>query len=147
MWRPKKIFVNSTILFSLLTASCSPSSMFTSEGAYSSAAGGILGTGIGYAIGQQVGKTTENMLLAGTIGSGIGLMAGGLLHEHNIAVSQKQEVLIRQVRMVDDNQREIDSLREKLHDSTSWGGNEVKPWNERYWGDNYQHPYEGTLSR
>lgn len=138
-------------LFFLLTvislSACAPSSMFTQEGLVTSSFGAAAGTGAGYLIGKQIGKKTENMLLGAATGSALGLMAGGLLHENNIRSAQQREVLIRQARMVGSTQKELDILREQLYDSTRWGGNEVKPWEERYWGDFHGHPYEGTLGQ
>lgn len=133
-------------LFSAATG-CSPTSVLSTEGAAGGLLGAAGGTGIGYVIGTQIGKTTENMLLAGTIGSGLGLMAGGLLYEHNVFSAQEREVVIRRAQRISTQQRQIDSLREDMFERSSWGRGESKSWNDRYWGESYDAPYEGTLAR
>lgn len=110
------------------------------------ALGTAAGVGAGYAISEQIGKPVENMALVGAAGAGLGMLAGGLLHERNERDAEERSVLIREVRMIGENQREIDTLRENLTESTTWGKGEVKPWNERYWGENYSSPYEGRIS-
>ena len=139
---------NSLILgFLLLSASaCSMSSALTQEAIMGTAFGTAAGVGTGYLIGDEIGKQTENMALAGGVGAGLGLLAGGLLHEHNVKEAEQRSVLIREVKMIGENQREIDALRERLTESSTWGKGEVKPWKERYWGDNYNIPYEGRIS-
>jgi hypothetical protein len=125
---------------------CSFSSLGTSEALLGGGLGAAAGTGAGYAIGESIGKSTENMLLVGGIGTGLGLLGGAMLHERNMKEAQRRDVLIREIRMVGENQKEIDSLRERMHDESSWGGMEVKPWNERYLGESYNTPYEGRIS-
>ena len=83
--------------------------------------------------------------LAGAIGGGLGMLAGGMLHERNVSEVKKRQLLVREARVVSENQREIDAMRENLAESTRWGGGEVKPWNERYWGESYDTPYEGRF--
>ena len=143
-------FFRSTLFSALLIcplAACSPSSILTSEGATGGLIGGAAGTGVGYLIGQQIGKKPENMLLAGSIGTGLGLMAGGLLYERNLVAVQEKHIILRQARRVSEQQREIDHIRQQMTDSSTWGQMERKSWNERYWGDGYNNPYEGTSSR
>ena len=127
----------------LLSSGCSPSSLITTEGLAGSLLGAAGGSGVGYAIGQQIGKTKENMLLAGGIGAGLGIMGGALLHEHNISAVQKRQIVIRQAQVINRQQQEIDSLRDTMHDNSAWGRGEVRPWNERYLGENSDSPYEG----
>lgn len=126
---------------------CSPASVLSSEGAIGGLVGGAAGTGVGYLIGEQIGKKPENMLLAGSIGSGLGLMAGGMLYERNLVAVKEKQIILRQARRVSEQQREIDRIRQQMHDSSSWGQMERKPWNERYWGDSYNSPYEGSSAR
>jgi hypothetical protein len=121
--------------------------MLSTEGAITSSLGLLGGTGAGYLIGQRVGKKTENMALAGAIGGGMGLMAGGLLHEHNMKVVEARRARVREARALDRNQSEIDELRERMYDDSSWGRSEVKPWNQRYWDESYDEPYEGPVGR
>lgn len=130
-----------------LVSGCSPASVLTTEGAAGGLLGAAGGTGIGYAIGTQIGKTTENMLLAGTIGTGLGLMAGGLLYEQNMFSAERREVVIRRAQQISTQQKRIDSLREEMFERSSWGRQEVKSWNDRYWGDSYDSPYEGAVTR
>ena len=129
----------------IFMSGCSLGSAFTSEGALGGAIGAAGGTGVGYLIGEQIGKSTENMLLGGAVGGGLGMLAGGMLHERNVKEVRTRQVLVREMRLVDQNQRQIDALREKLRDADTWGRSEVRPWNERYWGESYDTPYEGVI--
>ncbi len=126
-----------------LLGGCSYASVFSTEALVGSTLGAVGGTAAGYGIGESIGKKTENMALGAGIGTGLGMLAGGLLHERNVREAQTREVLIRDARMVGENQREIDALRERMTESSSWGRGEVKSWNERYWGDSDGVPYEG----
>ena len=127
---------------------CSYDRMFTSEGLWGTSLGTAAGVGGGYLVGQQIGKPTENMALLGGVGAGAGLLAGGLLHEENVKASQKKLQVVREARLIGDNQREIDHLRQSLEDSSVWGQNEVKPWNERYVTDEDDgySTYQGQLT-
>ena len=130
-----KAFALRMVLFAGVTMSatgCSTDSLFTSEGLWGTSLGTAAGVGTGYLVGQHIGKPTENMALIGGIGAGAGLLAGGLLHDENVKASQKKLQVVREARLIGDNQREIDHLRQTLEDSSVWGQNEVKPWNERY---------------
>lgn len=118
--------------------------MFSQEGAVASLITSGIGAGAGYAVGNEIGKKTENTLLGAGIGAGLGLMAGGLLHEQNLKVAKARAIVVREARMLDRNQKEIDNLRERIYESSSWGGNESRPWNERYWGEDPDYPYQGT---
>ena len=133
------------VSFSLALSSvgCSPSSMASPEGAVGSIITGVLGAGAGYAVGNEIGKKTENTLLGAGVGAGLGLMAGGLLHEQNLRVAKQRAVVVREAKMISRQQKELDNLREQLSESTQWGGNEVKPWNDRYWGEDSAIPYQG----
>lgn len=140
-----KLLLSLSLLFALLFGGvgCSASSLLTTEGVAGTALGTIGGTGVGYFVGEQLGKKTENMALAGGIGAGLGMLVGGMLHERNVSEVRARQVLVREAQVVNENQREIDSLREKLTDSSTWGRGEVKSWNERYMGESYDIPYEG----
>ena len=99
---------------------------------------------MGYVIGDKIGKKTENMVLAGAIGAGAGMLAGGLIND-NLELEKAKTRIIRQARQTDARQHEIDSLRESLTDASNWGKLETRSWNERYRGDYYDTPYEGRL--
>ncbi|MFN8388973.1 MAG: hypothetical protein U0136_01635 [Bdellovibrionota bacterium] len=129
----------------LVLGGCSPSSLVSQEGALGTGFGFLGGTGAGYLIGQQIGKKTENMALVGALGGGLGALAGGMLHERNVAQSNAKRAVVREARAIDENQRRIDEMRERMSDASTWGRSEVKPWNERYLGDSYDSPYEGPL--
>jgi len=143
-WVVKGQYILLAILL-LASSACSVSSAFTQEALVGTTLGTVAGTGVGYLIGDKIGKKTENMAVAGGVGAGLGLLAGSLLHERSVREAEERSVIIREVRMIGENQREIDELREKLVDSTTWGRGEVKPWKERYWGENYSSPYEGYI--
>ncbi len=140
--------VKSVVLISLINGlvGCAPSSMFTQEGAGFGIVSGLLGGGAGYLIGEEVGKKTENTLLGTGVGVGLGMMAGGLIHEQNVRTAQKRTVVVREARLIGETQKELDHLRNELTESTTWGGNEVKPWNERYWGEDTGIPYQGAVA-
>jgi len=133
------------IVVGSLLSGCSYGSVFTSEGLMGTSIGMAGGTGAGYLIGEEIGKKTENMALGAGIGSGLGMLAGGMLHEHNVRETQTRQVLIREAKMVGENQAEIDALRERMTESSVWGRSETKSWNDRYWGDNEGVPYEGNF--
>ncbi len=126
-------------------SACSLGSAFSTEGIVGTAIGTLGGTAAGYAIGDQIGKKTENMALAGAIGGGMGMLAGGNMHDRAQAHQEVKQAIVREAQIVDSNQLEIDSLRERMHENSSWGQSERRPWNERYWGESYDLPYEGTL--
>ena len=137
-----------TILISSALIGCSSgSSMFTQEGMMGSSFGLLAGTGAGYLIGQQIGKPTENMALAGGIGAGLGLLAGGLMHDRNLKKEYAKQAVVREAQLVSDNQKDIDDMRQRMQDSSTWGQGEVKSWNDRYWGESYDVPYEGPIGR
>lgn len=131
------------LLSSNLTA-CS--SLFTTEGLWGTTIGSAAGIGTGYIVGDNIGKQTENMLLIGGVGAGLGALAGTLLHDENVKSSQKKLAVVREARLIGENQREIDHLRRSLEDSSTWGQLEVKPWNERYVTDEDASnvPYQGV---
>ena len=119
-------------LCSSVAGCTSYSSIMSSEGIWGTSLGAAAGVGGGYLLGQEVGKETENMLLLGGIGAGLGALSGGLLHDENVKSSQKKLAVVREARLIGENQREIDHLRQALEDSSIWGQTEVKPWDQRY---------------
>ena len=141
-------FIAGTITGSILLCSgCAPSSMFSQEGGVAGLIMSGVGAGAGYAVGNQIGKKTENTLLGAGTGAALGLMAGGLLHEQNLRTAKARAVVVREARMIDSNQKEIDDLRERVTESTRWGGNEVRSWNDRYLDEEPANPYQGAVSR
>lgn len=138
----KFLFLASLINTSL--CSCSSSSALSSLGLIGTTVGAATGIGAGYVIGDQIGKKSENMLLAGAIGAGTGMLVGGLINDSQEEKNAKTRI-VRQARQTDARQKEIDALRESLSDGSSWGKLETKSWNERYRGDYYDTPYEGRL--
>ncbi len=138
----KILFLMALINSSL--SSCSSSSALSSIGLIGTGLGAAAGTGVGYVIGDKIGKKTENMVLAGAIGAGAGMLAGGLIND-NLELEKAKTRIIRQARQTDARQHEIDSLRESLTDASNWGKLETRSWNERYRGDYYDTPYEGRL--
>ena len=144
----KKLLFKLSLPFILLfSQACSMQSLLTSEALIGTAVGAATGTAGGYFVGEEIGKRNENMALIGGLGAGVGALAGGLLYEEGLKSSQKKLVVMREARLIGQNQREIDSLREDLHDSSVWGQLEVKPWNERYKIDEdaASCPYQGLL--
>lgn len=110
--------------------------------------GGAGGTGVGYLIGDQVGKKTENMLLAGSIGAGLGALGGNWFEQYREASKNKRTIYVRQSREIDENQKKLDALRNLQYEESIWGQKETKPYNERYWdsSDYEGGEYEGQLS-
>lgn len=143
----RRLFVGTISGTILLAAGCSPASMFSQEGAIAGLITSGIGAGAGYAVGNQIGKKTENTLLGAGTGAALGLMAGGLLHEQNLRTAKQRAVVVREARMIDSNQKEIDDLRERVTESTRWGGNEVRSWNERYLDEEPANPYQGAITR
>ena len=122
---------------------CSPGSFFSTEAGGAGLLGTALGSGVGWVIGEEVGNKTENIAINAAIGGGLGLLSGALLHERNIQIARKREVVMREARLASRNQRELDARRQRLYDATNWGQNEVKRWDERYWGEEAELPYQG----
>ncbi len=106
--------------------------------------GGGLGTGIGAAIGDSVGSAGEGAAIGAGTGALLGYFIGGSIEARNeTAVSEKSDYVIRIPLTVSDDQKQIDAMRRKMEDEAMFGGKEVKPWNERYWGENPNNPYQG----
>lgn len=137
-----------SFLISSLSA-CSSSSILSSEGLWGASLGTAAGAGAGYLVGDHIGKQTENMALLGGVGAGVGILAGGLLHDENVRSSQQKLAVVREARLIGENQKELDHLRQSMEDATVWGQTEVKPWNERYVTDENSSntPYQGSSVR
>ena len=100
------------------------------------------GAGIGYLFSRDRGHTAENVLINGAIGASAGLLAGALLRERNVKIEQEKQVVQREARVIDENQKELDALRERVYDSTSWGRSEKKSFDQRYQIETSELPYQ-----
>ena len=127
----------------LCLSACSPGSYASNEGMMGAFTGTLLGSGVGWYLGDELGKKKENILLNAAIGGGLGLVGGALLNEQKVRLAKEREVVIREALLIDENQKELDNLREDLDESTNWGRGEVKPWNERYPDEAYDLPFSG----
>lgn len=136
-----------SVLIILSCSSCSPTNAASQEGLIGALFGGGVGAGIGSYFGKEFGHETENIAINSGIGAGLGLMAGALIHDINQESERKKAVIIRQAKMIGENQTELDRLREEYSESTKWGRSEVRPWKERYWGDNPGEPYLGPAPK
>ncbi len=134
-------------VFSLLlcagTSGCTAASYVSQEALTASLVGSAAGSGIGWLIGNEVGSKTENIAVNAAIGGGLGLLAGAIINEKNVSLARKREVVLREARLMDRNQMDLDRLREDLYDSTSWGRAETKSWDERYQVEQSGRPYQG----
>lgn len=138
-----KSFVFLTCAMFLLLSGCSASSAFTQSGGVGALVGGAAGAGIGASIGDQYGETQFGALLGGGIGAGLGLLTGAVIHEQNEEMARKEEIVVREAVGVSPEQYEIEALRKEVNESSDWGRNETKPWEERYRGSNPNAPYQG----
>lgn len=137
---PKKAL---TLAVLLSTQGCSLASYASQEAFTGGIAGAAVGSGVGWLIGEQVGNKSENIAVNAAIGAGLGLLAGAVLNERNLQLAREREVVVREAKLISKTQRELDELRENLNDSSSWGRNEVTPWDQRYWGEDPHIPYQG----
>ncbi len=122
---------------------CTAASYVSQEALTASLAGSAVGSGVGWLIGNEVGNKTQNIAVNAAIGGGLGLLAGAIINEKNVSLARKREVVLREARLMDRNQHELDRLREDLYDSTSWGRAETRTWDHRYQQDSSGRPYQG----
>ena len=134
----------SLLLILLPLSSCSPSSYTSAEGLTGTLIGTGIGSGIGWFLGEELGKKKENIAVNAAIGGGAGLLGGALLHEKKISLAKEREVVIREALLIDENQKELDNLRNDLDESTNWGRGEVKPWDQRYLDYEDDRPHHGS---
>ncbi len=139
------VYMSGLAVLACTCSSCTPASYSSQEGV----TGGLLGVGTGalsgWLIGEQVGKKTENIALGSAIGGGLGMLGGAWINEQNIKLVRKRELVVREATLVGQQQRELDQLREQVYDSSSLGGNEVKPWDRRFWDEEPESPYQGKV--
>lgn len=142
--RENNYFVSSLLIISLFVSSCSPTSYISQEGMLGGLTGTLLGSGVGWYLGSEKGHMGENIALNAAIGGGLGLLGGAMLYDHNVKLVQKREVVQREARLVSQNQREIDLLRQELDDASSWGRNETQSWDRRYLDEESGYPYQSS---
>lgn len=128
----------------VLLSGCSPTSSISPEIFTGTALGTAAGSSVGWIFSREYGNTAQNLLVNGAIGAGVGLLAGTLLHERNVKLAQERQVVIREAEVIDESQKEIDQLREKVYDSSSWGRNETKSFDRRYQTEESEAPYQGA---
>ena len=136
-----------TTILICLSISCTSCSLvnYASQEALGGALGGsLIGGAAGYAISTQVGNAAQNVLVNGAIGTAAGLAAGAYINQRNIKNAKKREVVVREAKLINKNQYEIDELRKKVYDSSSWGNNEVETWDKVYPATNSGTPHQGS---
>ena len=126
---------------------CATGALLATESLTGAAVGTAGGSALGllFAESQDVSKTTENILVNGAIGAGIGLLAGVYLHQQNVELAKERAVILREYQLLRENQRDINRLRKQVYDSSSWGGNESRSWKKRYRVILEDEPYQGPV--
>lgn len=105
--------------------------------------GALLGTGIGGLTGYAQGDLERGAVIGGVAGAVIGTITGGMFPESESEEAQTEKIVIRVPSYPSDTQKEIDALRQRMEDDSILGGGEVKPWNERYQGNEVPIHYQG----
>ena len=131
------------IITILPLGACSPGSYATGEALAGTLVGSSAGAGVGWLLGERVGNKTKNVLVNSAIGAGVGVAAGALVHEQTAPLRRREDAVRREARLIGETQKEIDDLRQSIYDQSSWGNNELKPWDERYLGEDAITPYQG----
>lgn len=124
-------------------SACGNSAMLNAGTLAGTALGAAGGMGLGAAIGEGQGKELTGALIGTGAGAALGMLSG-ISYHRELAAAQRS-VVIREAEEVSEVQRKIDSAREDIYDQSSWGSNETKPWNERYWGE-APNVYQGPVS-
>ena len=127
----------------VICCACSPGAYTSTESLMGAALGTAAGSGVGLLYANKYGNKTENILINGAIGSGVGLLAGALLHERNLKVAKERDVVLREARLIHENEKELVELRKQIESASSWGQNEPKPYDQRYPEANPNRPYQG----
>lgn len=140
----KKVTIIVCMSLSLSTTGCSLANYVSQEGLTGALGGTAVGSAVGWFIGEEVGNKEENIALNAAIGTGVGILAGAAVNQKNIRSARKKEVAIREAKLISKNQKELDKLREEINESSSWGRNEVKPWDKRYIANEQDPPYQGN---
>jgi len=63
-----------------------------------------------------------------------------------LSCGPRREIVERVPVYASDEERQLEESREKITDSTKWGKGEVRPWEERYDGNNPSRPYQGPAN-
>lgn len=129
---------------SAMLSACSPSSFFSSSAALTTIGLGSLGVA-GGAILAEEDPSVDGTKASAALGAGaaaLGLLAGAYMEEQHVA-AQKEEFIRREPKPLDPIQAEIDHTNNLIHESTTWGKGEIRPWNERYLGESESRPYQG----
>ena len=134
----------SLLVSSFAATGCTAAAYGSQEALTAGLMGGGIGSGVGWLIGNEIGDKSQNIAVNGAIGAALGLLAGAAINERNIQLAKQREVVVREARLIGKTQMELDKLRGELDNSSSWGRNEVKPWDQRYTGDDYTIPYQGN---
>jgi hypothetical protein len=106
--------------------------------------GSVGGAGFGHLFGKENGDATQNVLINSAIGAGVGLAAGAVLYTRQLELKQEQEETKKQGELIVKSQKDIDTLRTQVNESSSWGRNETKSFEERYQIDRSEEPYQGN---
>lgn len=125
----------------------------TGCGSFSSSqavSGGLIGGATGVGAGALFGSS-EQAVGAGLAGAGIGMIAGALandLEQDRIRDPKTSTKVIRlpEYDELSDRQMEIDKIASEVHEAGKMGRSESKSWNERYWDENQNIPYQGNVS-
>ena len=88
--------------------------------------------------------TAENVLVNGAIGAGAGLLTGVIINEYQKRQSPEEIRIIREAQLIGSNQTTIDKLRKEVDESSDWGKNESRSWEERYQTEDSHRPYLGV---
>lgn len=137
----------SFVLVALLSSiGCTQAALFQQESVF----GSLLGAGTGAGIAALVAENNldeymknETIAVGGGIGAAAGLIAGGLLYDSRALEAQALRP-VRQPYLVDPTDTwSLDEAYEQVQESTKEGRGEVSPWEERYWGDTPNIPYQG----
>jgi len=142
----KKVSIAICISIAFSTSGCSIASYATQEALSGALAGTAVGSAVGWVIGEEMGNKAENIALNAAIGTGVGILAGAAINERNIRAARKKEVAVREAKLISENQKKLDKLREEINESSSWGRNEVKSWDKRYTANDQDVPYQGSTN-
>ena len=128
----------------IILCSCSAQSAASSTALLA----GLIGGGAGVAGGAIIGQNDRSIgakrgaVALGTVGALLGATAGSVARQNEID-AQRETYFKREPYETDQRQLEIDKFREQVYESSSWGRNEVRPYEERYVILDENPPYQG----
>lgn len=134
-----------SILLPILSMNaCSPASAVSSTAAMAGLFGAGAGAAGGVYLGQQdIGVTAnEGAAALGAAGALVGLTAGAIAHQNEID-KQKQTYYDRVPYETDLRAGEIERVHTYVDESSSWGRNEVKSYEDRYPLEDENRPFQG----